>query len=78
MDKVEYLHLQQSELLVANMAATIFTGLVQKRELNSATEDALIERSVSIAIKLALQTEKLVKSDEEWSKKETSSLPIVS
>lgn len=73
MAKEEFLHLQHSESVVAQMAATIFTGLVQKDGYSSATEEQLIEHSASIAIKLALKVEKLVKSDQEWLKSEAGS-----
>ena len=69
------LHLQYSESVVANMAATVFAGLVQSPELRTATEDQLIEKSAAIAIKLAVRVEKMVKSDQEWLKKDTSSSP---
>lgn len=69
----EFIHLQHSESVVANMSATIFSGLIQTLELNTDNEDALIERALSIAIKLAQSAEKRIKSDEEWVKKESGS-----
>ena len=69
----EFMNLQHSESVVAQMAATIFAGLIQKQDLNAGNEDALVEKSVAIAIKLAQRTDQLVKSDEEWIKKETGS-----
>jgi PBP1b-binding outer membrane lipoprotein LpoB len=77
MTKEEFMHLQHSESVVAQMAATVFAGLVQKQEITLAHEDALVERAVAIAIKLAVRTEKLVKSDQEWVKKDASSLPVI-
>jgi hypothetical protein len=77
MTKEEFMHLQHSESVVAQMAATIFAGLVQKPELSTAKEDELIERAAAIAVKLALRTEELVKSDEEWVRKAPSSSPLV-
>ena len=62
--------LQHSESVVAQMAATIFAGLVQKSELASVNEDILIGKSVAIAIKMAQHADKLIKSDGEWLKKE--------
>lgn len=73
MAKEEYMHLQHSESIVAQMAATVFAGLSQKQELSSANEDELVNRSVAIALKLALRAEQLIKSDEEWVKKEGGS-----
>ncbi|HOY01270.1 hypothetical protein [Zoogloea sp.] len=69
----EFLHLQHSESVVASMSATIFAGLIQKVELSTANEDALVDRSIAIAIKLVQRAEKLIKSDEEWVKKESGS-----
>ena len=73
MAKEEFMQLQHSESVVAQMAATIFSGLIQKQDLSAENEDALVEKSVGIAIKLAQRTDQLVKSDEEWVKKENSS-----
>jgi hypothetical protein len=71
--KEEFVHLQHSESVIAQMSATIFSALAQKQELSSATEDELVEKSVAIAVKLANCAEKFVKSDEEWVKKNTDS-----
>lgn len=71
--KEEFMNLQHSESVIAQMSAAIFCALVQKQEFNSVIEDDLVEKSVAIAIKLANRTEVLVKSDEEWIKKNTDS-----
>lgn len=71
--KEEFMHLQHSESVIAQMSATIFSALVQKQEFSSVIEDDLVEKSVVIAIKLASRSEKLVKSDEEWVKQNTGS-----
>ena len=68
-----YLHLRNSESTVAAMAATVFSSLIQQRELTNQNENELVERAVTIAIKLAVRTEQLVKSDEEWLKDDKSS-----
>lgn len=62
----QFLNLQHSESVVAQMSATIFASLVQSQGLTEANEEQLAARSVVIAIKLAKYTEQLVKSDEEW------------
>lgn len=77
MTKEEYLHLQHSESVVAQMSATIFAALVQTQELSTANEDQLVDKSVAIAVKLALRAEKFVKSDEEWVRKESGSSYLV-
>lgn len=73
MAQENFLHLQHSETAVAGMASTLLAAFIQKFELNEHNEDALIEKSISLAIKLAHGTEKRVKSDEEWVKKNTDS-----
>lgn len=73
MTQEQYMSLQHSESVVAQMAATIFAGFIQKGELRENNEDDLVNRSVDIAIKLANRTDALVKSDEEWVQKNTGS-----
>ena len=70
--KEHFLHLQHSESVVAGMAATVFAALIQKTELTADNEDDLVARAVAIAAKLASSTEKLVKSDHEWVRKDGS------
>ena len=72
-----YMRLQHSESIVAQMAATVFAGLVQNGQLGRNNEDELVERAVTIAIKLANRSEALVKSDEEWVKKDNSSSYLI-
>jgi hypothetical protein len=69
MSQDHFLHLQHSETVIAGMAATLLTAYIQKGDLNEQNEDALIEKSIALSIKLAARTDKLVKSDEEWVKK---------
>ena len=66
--KEEFMHLQYSEAVVAKMAATIFGSMINNTPLHSSNEDELVEKSVAIAIKIALRAEKLIKSDQEWRK----------
>ncbi|MEZ0245942.1 MAG: hypothetical protein ACAH09_04835, partial [Methylophilaceae bacterium] len=73
MSKENFLHLQHSETVVASMAATILSAYIQKGELDDSNEDALIEKAITIAVKLAAVTDQHVKSDEEWVKKGTDS-----
>ena len=49
MSNHEYMHLLQSESAIAQMAATVFAGLIQKQEFSPRNEDALVEKSVAIA-----------------------------
>lgn len=71
-----YLHLQHSESVVAGMAATIFAGYLQSRQVSENNEEAYIRKSVEVAIKLAGQVDEAVRSDDEWLRKEgRTSLP---
>lgn len=69
----QFLNLQHSESVIAQMSATIFAGLVQSQGLTETNEDHLAAKAVVMAIKLAKHTEKLVKSDEEWMQKDGTS-----
>ena len=69
----EYPDLQHNESVVAQMSATIFSVPVQRQELSSSNEDNLIEKSVSIAIKLANRAEMIIKSNEAWKTNNTGS-----
>ena len=73
MEKEEYMSLQHSESVVAQMAATIFSSLIARDTSYASNEDELIEKSVALAIKLAKQADTMIKSDEEWTKKNTDS-----
>jgi hypothetical protein len=64
MENPQYLHLPPSKSVVAQMAATIFSGFVQTGELREDNEDELVARAVAIAIKLANRTEAQVTTDE--------------
>jgi hypothetical protein len=72
-----YLHLQHSESVVAGMAATIFAGYLQSRQISENNEEAYIRKSVEVAIKLAGQVDEAVRSDDEWLRREgrASSIP---
>lgn len=77
MSTENFLHLQHSETVVASMAATILSAYIQKGSLDDSNEDALIEKAVAIAVKLAAVTDRHVKSDEEWVKKGTDSAYLI-
>ena len=70
MSKETYLNLQHSESVVATMAATIYAAYVQRHEITDANEDVFIRKAVSVAARLAVATDGLVKSDEEWMRPE--------
>ena len=72
-DREVFMSLQHSESVVAQMAATVYAGLITAQGYDPHNEDFLVERAVDIAIKIAERTEKLVKSDEEWKRKDSTS-----
>jgi hypothetical protein len=77
MTKEAYLNLQQSESVVAGMSATIFAAYIQNKDVNEFNEDEFVKRSVDIAVKLATYTDKIVKSDSEWMKREGGSSVVL-
>ncbi len=77
MENPQYLHLLPSKSIVAQMAATIFAGLVQKGELREDNEDELVERAVAIAIKLVNRTEAQVTTDEVFTQQDKGSSFLV-
>lgn len=76
-NKQEFLHLQHSEEVVAKMAATIFGSLIQGTPLHNSNEEELIDKSISIAIKMAIRVEKTVKSSSESNKTDSGSAYLV-
>jgi len=72
-DKEYFMSLQHSESIVAQMSATVFASLVNHPRFKEASDELLVSRSVDIAIQLAERAEKLVKSDEEWKRKDSGS-----
>ncbi|MCZ8251628.1 MAG: hypothetical protein O9318_04080 [Hylemonella sp.] len=71
MSQEQHLHLQHSESVVAQMSATVFAAFVRNQVVTEANEDALIDKAVSIAARLASRAEKHVKSDQEWVQKDS-------
>ena len=70
MTQETYLNMQHSESVVAGMAATILAAYIQNKEINDANEEAYIKKAAEIAARLADYVDSIVKSDEEWMKKE--------
>ncbi|MFC1813334.1 hypothetical protein ACFL03_11675 [Thermodesulfobacteriota bacterium] len=76
MAKEQYLSLQHSESVVAQMAATIFAAYLKTNDINDDNENQYIRKAVQTAIKMAVFTDKAVKSDEEWMKKDEDLTPV--
>ena len=71
-----YLNLQHSESVVANMAATIFAAYIASGKVDPLNEEQYIKKAVDTAVKLAVQADKVVKSDQEWMKPEGGQLAL--
>lgn len=69
----QYLSLQQSQAVVAQMAATIFAGFVQHGQLREDNEKDLVERSVALAVKLANRVDAVVTPEDEFARQDTGS-----
>ena len=62
-----FLDLQHSESVVVNAASRIFAAYVQSGQVTAANEAALLSQCVRSAIRLGLEVDRILKSDdEEW------------
>jgi len=66
MSEENFLSLQPSEGVIANMASRIFSAYLQKGEVNDTNADEYIRKSAQLAIRLANYTDAVCKSDGEW------------
>jgi hypothetical protein len=60
-----FLRLQHSEGIVCETASRLLAAYISSGQLNSENESELVERSVSLAIKLAEKTDRAIESDDE-------------
>jgi hypothetical protein len=66
MSEENFLSLQPSESVIANMASRIFAAFLQKGEVNDSNADEYIKKSTQLAIAMANYTDSVCKSDGEW------------
>jgi len=66
MSEENYLSLQPSESVIANMASRIFSAYLQKGEVNDTNADEYIKKSTQLAIRMANYADTVCKSDGEW------------
>jgi len=59
------LELQHSESVVVSAASRIFSARIQAGEVTPENEQELLSRSIRLAIRLALETDRVLQSDEE-------------
>ncbi len=60
-----FLRLQASEGVVCTMASTLLAAYISSGQLNAGNEDELIERTLTLAIKLAQKADRAIESDSE-------------
>jgi len=60
-----FLRLEHSEGIVCEMASRILAAFISSGQLDSENENDLLERSVSLAVRLAEMTDRAVESDNE-------------
>ncbi|MBK8792575.1 MAG: hypothetical protein IPN59_05360 [Holophaga sp.] len=60
-----FLRLQHSESVVCEMASTLLAAYISSGQLTVENEDALIERTLTMAIKLARSADRAIESDNE-------------
>jgi hypothetical protein len=60
-----FLRMQHSEGVICEMASRLFAAYIASGKLTAENEDELIERTVSIAIKLAQTADRVIESDDE-------------
>lgn len=64
-----FLRLQTSEGIVAGMASRLLAAYIAAGQVNPANEDEMIEKALSLAIRLARLTDRTIESDDENSGK---------
>lgn len=72
MSEENYLSLQPSESVIANMASRIFAAYLQKGEVNDANAEEYIRKSTLLAFRIANHADTLGKSDGEWMTEKTT------
>lgn len=72
MSEENYLSLQPSESVIANMASRIFAAYLQKGEINDANAEEYIRKSAQLALRIANYTDTVGKSDGEWMTEKTA------
>ncbi len=60
-----FFRFQHSEGVVAEMASRLLAAHIIAGKLNSSNEEALIEKSLSLALRLAQKADQLIESDDE-------------
>ena len=60
-----FLRLQHSESIVCNMASQLLSAYISSGQLTPENEDQLVDRSATLAIKLAVKIDRAVESDDE-------------
>ena len=65
MKEETFLRLQHSESVVYQIASHLLAAFISSGQLKPENEDELIDRSLTMAIKLALKADRAIESDDE-------------
>jgi hypothetical protein len=65
MPEETFLRLQHSESVVCQMASHLLAAFISSGQLKPENEDEIIDRSLKMAIKLALKVDRAIESDDE-------------
>jgi len=65
MAEEKYFRLQHSEGVVAEMASRLLAAYISASQVNQSNEEAMIEKSLSLAIRLAKKADRAIESDDE-------------
>ena len=68
MDEQDFFRLQHSETSIALMAAQILSAFISSGKITGQTEEALVDKSLSLAISIARKAEDWIESDSEKTK----------
>jgi len=60
-----FFRLQRSEAVVAEMASRLLAAYIGASQVNQSNEEEMIEKSLSLAVRLAQKADKLIASDDE-------------
>ena len=69
MTEGSFFRLQQSEGEICHMAARLLSAFIASGQLTPDNENQLIDRSLNMAMKLALKTDQTIDSDDESGEK---------
>ncbi len=65
MTEKNFIRLQRSEAVVAEMASRLLAAYIGASQVNQSNEEEMVDKSLSLALRLAQKTDRLIVSDDE-------------